>query len=74
MVETKNWPVGEILVTDVEFFDESNARRLVRWLRRHTGQQVSKDGRWVRMYGTPRSIMNRAYAATGASLTFEKIR
>jgi len=76
IVEIANFQqwADEILVTDAHFFDESNADRLARWLRRHTGQQVSKDGAWVRTYGIPRSIMNRGYGAIGATPDYERIR
>lgn len=61
------WTPGQVLITEVSFFDENTARRFTRFLNRHLGSgQASKRGQHVIVDAIPARVMKRAYLYFGA--------
>lgn len=71
----KLWTPGQVLITEVEFLEEENAKRLARFLNQHiTAGQASKHGNNVIVGAVPTSVMRLAYTAIGASPAHEFTR
>lgn len=57
----------QVMVTEVEFFEEENAKALARFLNRHIGPgQASKRRNNVIVGALPVSVMRFAYTSIGA--------
>jgi len=66
------WTPSQVLVTEVEFLEEENAKRLTRFLNQHIGPgQASKRGNNVIVGAVPAKVMRLAYTAIGASPAHE---
>ena len=69
------WTPGQVLVTEVEFFEEENAKRLTRFLNtRISPGQASKRGNSVIVGAVPTRVMRLAYTSIGALPAHESMR